>query len=195
MTIKVAPVTGAGLADVIPALARLRIAVFRDFPYIYDGDAAYEASYLADFAAAAGAVVVVARDGTDIVGAATAAPLAAQDAAWQEPLAAAGFDIARTFYFGESVLLGGYRGQGVGHAFFDHREAQARAHGASHAAFCSVIRAADHPERPAGYRPLDAFWRGRGYAPLEDVTAWFDWKTVGGTGEERHQLQYWTRAL
>lgn len=195
MTVAVAPVTGAGLAEVIPALARLRIAVFRDFPYLYDGDAAYEASYLADFAAADGAVVVVARDGTEIVGAATAAPLAAQDEAWQAPLAAAGFDIARTFYFGESVLLGDYRGQGIGHAFFDHREAQARTEGAAHAAFCSVIRAADHPERPAAYRPLDAFWCGRGYAPLDGVTAWFEWKSVGGAKEERHQLQYWTRRL
>ncbi|MGH6650941.1 MAG: GNAT family N-acetyltransferase [Sphingopyxis sp.] len=195
MTIDVAPMTGAGLADVLPALAELRIAVFHAFPYLYDGDAAYEADYLAAFAAAEGAVIVVARDGDMIVGAATAAPLATQDQAWQVPLAAAGFDIARTFYFGESVLLPEYRGQGIGHAFFDRREAQARALGASRAAFCSVIRAADHPARPESYRPLDAFWRGRGYAPLAGVTASFEWKTVGGSGEEPHDLQYWTRAL
>lgn len=195
MTIRVAPVTGAGLAAVIPALARLRITVFRDFPYLYDGDLAYEADYLADFASADGAVIVVARDGAEIVGAATAAPLGTQDIAWQRPLAAAGFDLARTFYFGESVLLGDYRGRGIGHAFFDHREAQARAHGASHAAFCSVIRADDHAARPAAYRPLDTFWRRRGYAPLAGVTTAFDWKTVGGDGEEPHQLQYWTCGL
>lgn len=195
MTVSVAPVTGTGLAEVIPALARLRTTVFRDFPYLYDGDAAYESSYLADFAAAEGAVIVVARDGDDIVGAATAAPLATQDAAWQAPLAAAGFDIARTFYFGESVLLASHRGRGIGHAFFDHREAQARAQGASYAAFCSVIRADDHPARPADYRPLDAFWRGRGYAPLPGVAASFDWKCVGESEARSHSLQYWTRAL
>lgn len=195
MSVTVAPVTGAGLAEVIPALARLRITVFRAFPYLYDGDAAYEADYLAGFAAAGGAVIVVARDGERIVGAATAAPLATQDAAWQAPLAAAGFDVARCFYFGESVLLPEYRGQGIGHAFFDHREEQARAQGASHAAFCSVIRAEDHPAGPADHRPLDGFWRGRGYAPLAGVTAWFDWKVVDGDGEEPHELQYWTRAL
>ncbi|MBA3942125.1 MAG: GNAT family N-acetyltransferase [Sphingopyxis sp.] len=195
MSIDVAPVTGASLAGVIPALARLRIAVFRDFPYLYDGDAAYETEYLAGFAAAEGAVIVVARDGARIVGAATAAPLSAQDEAWRTPLAAAGFDIARTFYFGESVLLESYRGQGIGHAFFDHREAQARAQGASHAAFCSVIRAADHPARPANHRPLDAFWHSRGYAPLAGAIATFDWKTVGAADEEAHRLQFWTRAL
>lgn len=195
MTILVAPVTGAELAGVIPALARLRILVFRDFPYLYDGDVAYEADYLADFANAPDAVAVVARDGATIVGAATAAPLSAQDATWRDPLAAAGLDIARTFYFGESVLLGDYRGRGIGHAFFDHREAQARACGAKHAAFCSVIRAEDHPDRPASYRALDDFWRGRGYTPLPGVTTWFEWKTIDGGAEERHQLQYWTRAL
>ena len=194
MTVTVAPVTGGALAEVLPALARLRIAVFRAFPYLYDGDAAYEAAYLAGFAAAEGAVIVIARDGDEIVGAATAAPLAAQDEAWQAPLAAAGLDIGHTFYFGESVLLDAYRGRGIGHAFFDHRETQARAHDASHAAFCSVIRATDHPARPADHRPLDTFWHGRGYAPLAGVTAWFDWKTVGD-GEERHELQYWTRQL
>ena len=153
MTVTVAPVTGGALADVLPALARLRITVFRDFPYLYDGDPAYEAAYLADFAAAAGAVIVVARDGSEIVGAATAAPLATQDTAWRAPLAAAGFDITRTFYFGESVLRGEYRGRGIGHAFFDHREAQARTCGATAAAFCSVVRAADHPARPADHPP------------------------------------------
>lgn len=195
MTVTVSPVTGAGLADVIPVLAALRITVFRDFPYLYDGDTAYEADYLADFAAAEGAVIVVARDGDTIVGAATAAPLTTQDDAWQAPLAAAGFDIARIFYFGESVLLSAYRGQGIGHAFFDQREAQARAQGASYAAFCSVIRAGDHPARPADHRPLDAFWRGRGYAPLAGVTASFEWKTVGDGGDITHDLRYWTRAL
>lgn len=195
MSVSVAPVTGAGLAEVIPALARLRTTVFRDFPYLYDGDAAYESGYLANFAAADGAVIVVARDGEEIVGAATAAPLATQDVAWQAPLAAAGHAIDRIFYFGESVLLASHRGQGIGHAFFDHREAQARARGASHAAFCSVIRPADHPARPAGYRPLDAFWRTRGYAPLAGVTAGFDWKCVGEADERRHTLQYWSRAL
>ena len=195
MTLTVVPVTGAGLAEVIPELARLRIAVFRAFPYLYDGDAEYEADYLSAFAAAEGALVVVARDGTDIVGAATAAPLAAQNAAWRKPLASAGFDIGRTFYFGESVLLESYRGRGIGHAFFDHREAQARALGAATAAFCSVVRGRDHPARPATYRPLDSFWRKRGYAPLNGVTAWFDWKTVGGLEEEPHELQYWTRSL
>ena len=66
------------------------------------------------------------------------------------PFAAAGFDLADTFYCGESVLLPDYRGRGVGHRFFDLREAQARKIGRRWCCFCAVIRPDDHPLRPPG---------------------------------------------
>ncbi len=99
------------------------------------------------------------------------------------------------FYCAESVLLPGYRGQGIGHRFFDLREAHARTMGFTHCAFCSVIRPADHPARPADYRPLDGFWRARGYAPMPGVIAEFSWKDLGEDHETRKPLQFWMRAL
>ena len=71
-------VLGAGeIEAALDDLARLRIAVFADWPYLYEGDAAYEARYLSHFAASPGAVVVAARDADGrMVGAATVAPLA-----------------------------------------------------------------------------------------------------------------------
>jgi len=38
------------IEDALEALVELRIAIFREFPYLYDGNAAYEAQYPADFA-------------------------------------------------------------------------------------------------------------------------------------------------
>ena len=38
--------TGDAVAGVLDDLARLRIAVFRDWPYLYDGDVDYERDYL-----------------------------------------------------------------------------------------------------------------------------------------------------
>ncbi len=37
MALDVRSVTGADLKTVMPELARLRIIVFRDWPYLYDG--------------------------------------------------------------------------------------------------------------------------------------------------------------
>ena len=67
--------TGNAVGEVLDDLARLRIAVFRDWPYLYDGDVAYERDYLTAYQSP-GAVVVAAYDGARMVGAATGAPMA-----------------------------------------------------------------------------------------------------------------------
>jgi predicted GNAT superfamily acetyltransferase len=59
---------------VVADLARLRVTVFRDWPYLYDGDAAYERGYLARYARG-DSIVVAAFDGDRMVGAATGMPL------------------------------------------------------------------------------------------------------------------------
>ena len=193
--LQVRTLTGGALAAALDDVARLRIAVFRAFPYLYDGDLDYERGYLATYADSDAAILVGAFDGPRLVGAATGTPL--EDHADDFARALAGWDVPmeQVFYCAESVLLPEYRGQGAGHAFFDAREAHARALGRSHAAFCSVIRPADHPARPADHRPLDAFWTGRGYAPMPGAVAQFRWKDLGEAGQTEKPLQFWTRAL
>ncbi len=187
--------TGNALRAAIPDIAALRIAVFRDFPYLYDGDLAYERDYLATFADAPGAIVVVVRDGAHIVGASTGAPMAQVEDDWATPFIARGEDIDDLFYCAESVLLPAYRRLGLGHAFFDAREAHARSLDAARACFCSVIRPDDHPAKPATYRPNDAFWRKRGYAPLDGITTRFAWKDIDNIAETHKTLQFWGRGL
>lgn len=193
--LRIALLTGPALADQLDALADLRIAVFRAWPYLYDGDRAYERDYLDAYVRSDKAVVVGAFSGEQLIGAATAAPMADHAAEFAAPFRAHGVDIASLYYFGESVLLPEWRGHGIGHGFFDHREAAARAHGFSAACFCAVIRPHDHPMRPEDYRPLDPFWRKRGYAPMEGLVAQFPWKDLGGSGETDHPMQFWLRDL
>ncbi len=191
----VQPVTGAALVAALPDVAALRMAVFRDFPYLYDGDLAYERDYLEAFIKASGAVVVLAKDGGRIVGASTGMPMSEAGDEWSAPFIAAGRGIEALFYCGESVLLPEYRGLGIGHSFFIHREGQAKGLGLSESCFCSVVRPDDHPARPREYRANDAFWRKRGYAPLEGVVAAFAWKDVGRDRETTKPLQFWWRDL
>ncbi len=195
MTIRVAPLSGAALGAALDDLAGLRITVFAAYPYLYDGDPAYEAEYLKEFTEAPDAVLVAAFDGSRIVGAATASPMHAQKAELRAPFEARGIDPASLFYFGESVLLPDYRGRGIGRAFFDHREAQARECGATAATFAAVIRPEDHPARPVGYTPLDAFWTKRGYAPVPGFVTELAWKDHGEAGESPKPMQYWMRSL
>lgn len=191
---KVEVLTGEALEGALEDVARLRIEVFRDWPYLYDGDLDYERDYLKVYTGRS-AVVVAAIDEGRIVGAATGMGMEYHAADFAEPFATRPEPLEEIFYCAESVLLPAYRGQGLGHAFFDARESHARKLERRWSAFCSVLRPKDHPMRPEGYRPLDGFWQKRGYAPLPGIVANFRWTDIGTKGESDHLLQFWMKEL
>lgn len=195
MALCVAPLTGSALHAALDDLARLRIAAFRDFPYLYGGTADYEQGYLRLFGQGKDGVIVVAKDNGEIVGCATGSALSTQPDSLQDPFAKAGYNIHEIYYYGESVLLPQYRGQGIGHIFFEEREKHARAKGYRFSVFCAVARPHGHPARPKDYQPLDAFWHKRGYSKVPGLMAHFSWKDIGDTAETEKPMQFWLKAL
>ncbi|MEZ5796760.1 MAG: GNAT family N-acetyltransferase [Paracoccaceae bacterium] len=193
--VTVRALTGADLDAALEGVAALRIAVFRDWPYLYDGSLEYERQYLQTYRDSPGALLVAAFHQGRLVGASTSTPMEDHAEAFAEPLKATGLPLERILYGAESVVLPGFRGRGLGHRFFELREDHARRLGRTHVAFCSVMRPESHPMRPATFRTNDAFWRGRGYAPLPGVFAEFSWKDVGDAAETKKPLQFWMRAL
>ncbi|MCX4189362.1 GNAT family N-acetyltransferase [Methylophaga sp. OBS3] len=188
--------SGEALKQYIPELASLRIEVFRDFPYLYDGDTEYEARYLQTYIECKDSVIVLAFDGDKVVGASTGIPLKYETDEVKAPFIKAGLDVDKIFYCGESVLISKYRGQGAGVAFFDHREAHARELGGyTHSCFCGVQRPEDHPRRPAGFKPLDNFWRKRGYEKHPELHTTFSWKEIGEDIESPKPMTFWMKAL
>jgi GNAT superfamily N-acetyltransferase len=194
MALRFETLRGDALQPWLPALAKLRIGVFRDWPYLYKGDRRAEASYLRGFARDPDAAIILALEGDRAVGAATCEPLATAHGWAREPFTAAGRNPAEYCYFGESVLLPAWRGQGAGVRFFELREAHARSLGLPRATFCAVRRSQDDPRRPAGYVPLDGFWQRRGYAPA-GLSCELPWREVRSRGEAPHVLDFWERAL
>jgi len=193
--VEIRPVTGFAVEPWLDELAELRIQVFRDFPYLYEGNRDYERRYLDRYAQSDRSVFVLALEFNRLVGAATALPLLEADEEFQAPFRQLGAELGSVFYFGESVLLQPYRGEGVGHRFFDLREQYAADFGFLHTSFCAVKRPHDHPLRPENYRPLDDFWRGRGYFPQKQLVAHFDWTDVGEAAPTRKAMQFWLHSL
>ncbi|MDN3556758.1 GNAT family N-acetyltransferase [Halomonas maura] len=186
---------GRAIAPHLEALARLRIGVFRDYPYLYDGDLAYEAEYLDRYARNPRSLFVLAFDGETLVGAATGQPLVDEVDEFRSPFEAAGYRPERVFYYGESVLLPEYRGQGIGKAFMATRERHAAGEGFGFAAFCAVERPDDHPRKPADYRPLHGFWHSRGYRRTPSLSTTFAWKDLDEAEETAKPMVFWLKAL
>jgi GNAT superfamily N-acetyltransferase len=193
--IDVRALRGAQLEAALDDVARLRITVFRDWPYLYDGTLDYERQYLDTYRDNPGALLVGAFHEGRLVGASTSTPMEDHAPEFAAPFRALGIPLEKILYGAESVLLRPYRGIGLGHRFIDLREAHARGLERTHVAFCSVIRPDDHPARPAVYRANDAFWRGRGYETLPGVVARFSWKDLGEAEETEKALQFWMRKL
>ena len=187
---------GADIAPFIDDLARLRIAVFRAFPYLYEGSLDYEKTYVATYARSPGSVFVLALDEGKVVGAATGLPMADETDEFKRPFLDNGYDPSRIFYFGESVLMPAYRGQGIGVRFFEEREAHARRLGwLDLCAFCAVERPVDHPARPLDYQPLNAFWGKRGFIHHPELRTDYVWRDVGEAQETAKPMSFWLKEI
>jgi len=187
--------SGEAIASQFDALAGVRIAVFREWPYLYAGSREYEAKYLEVYVRSQHSLVVLAWDGEHCIGATTALPLSDAGADAQAPFVAAGHALGTIAYFGESVLLPAYRGRGIGVKFFELREAHARTLGLKVCAFCAVVRPQDHPARPADHVPNDRFWAHRGYQPAPELVAHFAWPDIGEAHSTEKAMCFWTKPL
>lgn len=186
---------GPDIARELDALATLRCTVFREWPYLYEGTRDYEEKYLQVYIDCPRAMCVLVWDGERCVGASTVIPLADAPADMQQPFIDAGIELSRIDYFGESVLLNAYRGRGLGVKFFELREAHARSLNLPVCAFCAVQRPDDHPLKPSGYVPNDAFWQRRGYRKVPALQTTLSWLDLGEREPSRKPMAYWLREL
>lgn len=188
--------SGAAIHPYLPELADLRIQVFREYPYLYEGSTEYEEKYLRTYVNVPDSVMALVWDGDRVVGASSGLPLELETPEAIQPFVANGYDPRRIFYYGESVLLPDYRGHGLGKRFFEEREAHARNLARfDRVCFCAIERPADHPLRPAGYVPLDAFWNRRGFVKHPELHTTYSYRELGEDTESPKPMIFWLKSL
>ncbi len=193
--LRIEQLCGADIARHIDAIADLRIALFRDWPYLYEGSREYEARYLDVYLRCPRSLAILVWDGGQCVGASTALPLTDAGADAQRPFRDSGQAIESIDYFGESILLKSHRGRGLGVRFFELREQHAREHGLPICAFCAVDRAADDPRKPPDYAGNDRFWSQRGYRKEPAIVTSFSWPDIGEAVSSPKPMTFWLRDL
>lgn len=185
---------GPEIKSVLAELANLRMQIFFEYPYLYEGDLDYEMNYLSRYLKSSNSFFFGLWDQDQLIGATTGLPLVDEDPEFQKPFLDQNIDIKNIYYFGESLLHSDYRGQKIGHLFFDERENFAvLTHHFMTTCFCSVKRPENHPLKPKNYRSHHQFWNQRGYILQKDLIAKYDWKDRNENHESTKNLEFWTR--
>lgn len=177
-------------------LAELRINVFREYPYLYEGNKEYEAKYLETYFKSEKSCIIIAVADDQIVGASTSILLSEGDEDFKRPFLNTKFNLDEIVYFGESVLLPDYRGRGLGRQLLQLRENFATMiPGVKYCAFCSVIRSPEDPRKPKNYRSLEDFWQRYGYRKESHLKAKYKWLDLGEKEQSEKEMQFWIKEL
>lgn len=194
--IKIVSFTHEQVQMFIPEIAKLRIEVFKEYPFLYAGDIDYEKRYLEKFMMMKNAVIVAAYNGNTIVGISTAYPFEYENKELKQVFIDAGLSPTNYYCFGESVLQKRYRGQGIGKAFFAHREQYARLLKTyKHLCFYTSMREKDDPKKPLDYRPLDPFWTAQGFKKHPELVGMVSYQEIDKVEETPHPMVFWIKNL
>lgn len=185
---------GNELIPYIEKLSHLRIKVFREFPYLYDGSLDYEKEYLKTYSSSKNSYVILVFDNEKLVGASTAILLKDADYEMKEPIIREGFKEDKVLYFGESILLKEYRGIGIGKKFFLLREKFAKGLKVRHCCFYSVKRSLGHKLIPKTYRELSDFWDSQNFYKSK-ISCEYEWKDIDKIVEDKKTMILWIKTL
>lgn len=180
----------------IDDIARLRISIFREYPYLYDGDKAYEVDYLKKFINTEDSMLVLAFSDEKIVGALTGLPLRYEEPNVREPWIQSNRPIDQLYYFSEGLLRREFRNIGIGRRMFQLAENWVEnTHRYEAFTLATVIRSEDHPKKPAHFSSTDRFWEKLGYRKTNDMICTIPWKEVGEVQESPKPLLFWSKNI
>ncbi len=187
---------GERLLSAIDDLAKLRIEVFKEYPYLYEGDMSYERKYLKTYASEPDSVLIVAKDQDKFIGAITGIPLKKSFQELIDCYEKQNASLDEVYYLGEIVLQKEYRSQGIGVKLYEEFEWHVRfLPGFEKIAFCEVKREESHLQKPPEYKNLDEFWEKRGYEKLPNRVAYFSWKEIGSEEETKHPMVFFEKKI
>lgn len=195
MLIDVDLITGRSIAEQIEELGQFRIAIFRDWPYLYDGNMPYERDYLSRYARCESSFVLVGRDAHGIRYACTAIPLKHELPQFQQPFLDRQMPVDNKFYLGEIMVRRELRGQGVGTLLMNKvlSTIAELTPPSTEVVLATVIRPSTHPLKPADYNASDHLWTKSRFVRMDDLVVKLDWKDIGHEQETTKEMVYWLR--
>lgn len=194
--IEITTIKGRDIAQHIEALGRFRIEIFREFPYVYDGDMSYETKYLSRYARCNESLLLLGMDAQGIACACTGIPLDYELDEFQLPFLRRGLALADKFYLGEIMIRKDRRAQGLGTRLLAQALATVAASNRyRQVLLCTVLREPNHALKPKDYRATYNLWTKFGFEKLAGFDVEFSWKDIGAEAETKKVMATWAKTL
>ena len=182
------------LDDVI----KLRIAVFREYPYLYDGNIEYEKEYFKDFIKDQTARVILVKDSGKVVAVATSIALSNAHLCddTHKPFVGKGYDVDRFYYYGEIMIDKAYRNKGISKQIYRLRQKEAVSLGFDMLCFATIIKDTDNV--PVDYFDPSQMWRSMGFVEHLDMQVECEWPKIqndGSTKDQTSKLNFWIKKI
>ncbi len=186
-------IQGQEIQDYIDDIARLRIQVFREFPYLYDGNEVYEKEYLKKFAEINESIVVLALDNDKVIGAFTSLPMRFEQEGVKREIPSDWIENA--FYLSEIVLEKTYRKQGIGRTMFQMMLDKINTlQNYNRILFAAIERDENHPNKPLDYITNDKIWNKQGFQKTHFHSE-ISWKEINEETESSKKLSIWEKEI
>ena len=182
--------TGHEFQQYTNEIAALRMLVFKEYPYLYDGDMQTELDHLNDYSKSKNSILIIVKDEQKVIGAVTGIPLAEVDEVFLTPFAK-NEPIDSIFHLGEILLLKEYRGKGIGYKTYKLFEDLVREKKQyNKIAIIEVVRDQDDPRKPKNYISARKFWEKMGYTEHPKMVIHTFYKEVDSPEKVPHTLVY-----
>ncbi|QVL55435.1 MAG: GNAT family N-acetyltransferase [Simkaniaceae bacterium] len=187
---------GNKILPYIAEIAKLRIQIFHEWPYLYEGCLEYEKKHLQTYTKTQESLVIIAKHGNRIIGAVTGVPAKDSMQEVQKALENASFPLETTYYLGEILLLDEYRGSGIGSQLYRFFEDSVRKKNRYHTVvLCEINRSDTDKRKPLSYEGLDVFWHHFQYKRSAKIKTSFSYQEIGSDKETPHPMVFWEKHL
>lgn len=190
--------TKEDLQEVFPFVAHCRINVFREYPYLYEGNFGEEMNDLEHCAQFMHNAVAIAYYKSIPVGFLYGMPFVEFAPHFESPVIDLFKDnnlIPETcYYFADIIILPEHRGNNLSKKLFSALEHYAQKQGYCSASF--ITESHDiHPLKPINYKSLDPLWNSLHYKKtgLVSYGSWQTHQPDGSISRQRHSADIWLK--
>lgn len=173
------------------AVIAMRMAIFKEWPYLYIGDRKTEVEYITPYVKSSSSLLFFAKNEGKIIGIVTGIPLLEMDDSFTAPFTQASLPLQPIFYLGEILLLKEFRGQGIGYQMYKRFEDELKKWPRfTQIAILRMKYDCHDVRKPKEYRSLDEFWARLGYAEDPNLFLNIDYQEIGQKAKTNHSFFY-----